>query len=206
MKVLSIDVGIINLGYVYADLKFDNNITISKYSLRQYYLDENFLIEVLDCNRVNITNMKHSVMKFCDCKLHHDYCIPDYLDHFIQEHLEMFDTSDLIIIERQPPMGVTNVQDLLFSKYRHKVVLMNPGRIIKYFTMSRDYSKRKMESEKIASKYLCSFSNFYNNIRKHDISDAMLMLIYYYSTKNRELFKNSIKVVVLDFEQFRFGN
>ena len=117
----------------------------------------------------------------------------------------MFDTSELIIIERQPPMGVTNVQDLLFTKYRHKVVLMNPGRIIKYFMMSRDYSKRKMESEKIASKYLCSFSNFYNNIRKHDISDAMLMLIYYYSTKNKELFKNS-KKVVLDFEQFRFGN
>ena len=207
MKVLSIDVGIINLGYVFAEINFSNKIsTINKYSLRQYYLDEDFLIEVLDCNRVNITNMKHSVMKFCDCKLHHDYCIPDYLDHFIQEHSEMFDTSELIIIERQPPMGVTNVQDLLFTKYRNKVVLINPGRIIKYFTMSRDYSKRKMESEKIASKYLCSFSNFYNNIRKHDISDAMLMLIYYYSTKNRELFKNSRKKVVLDFEQFRFGN
>ena len=199
MKVLSIDVGIVNLGYVYADLKFDELSTINK-----YYLDENFLIDVLDCNRVNITNMKHSVMKFCDCKLHHDYCIPDYLDHFIQEHSEMFDTSELIIIERQPPMGVTNVQDLLFTKYRHKVVLMNPGSVHKYFMMSRDYSKRKVESEKIASKYLCSFSNFYNNIRKHDISDAMLMLIYYYSTKNKELFKNSRKVVVLDFEQFRF--
>ena len=206
MKVLSIDVGIINLGYVFAEISFSNNITINKYSLRQYYLDEEFLIEVLDCNRVNITNMKHSIMKFCDCKLHHDYCIPDYLDHFIQEHSEMFDTSELIIIERQPPMGVTNVQDLLFTKYRNKVMLMNPGRIIKYFMMSRDYSKRKMESEKIASKYLCSFSNFYNNIRKHDISDAMLMLIYYYSTKNKELFNNSRKKVVLDFEQFRFGN
>jgi len=202
MKVLSIDVGIINLGYVFAELKFSNNIS----TINKYYLDENFLIEVLDCNRVNITNMKHSIMKFCDCKLHHDYCIPDYLDHFIQEHSEMFDTSELIIIERQPPMGVTNVQDLLFTKYRNKVVLLNPGRIIKYFMMSRDYSKRKMESEKIASKYLCSFSNFYNNIRKHDIADAMLMLIYYYSTKNKELFNNSRKKVVLDFEQFRFGN
>jgi hypothetical protein len=201
MKVLSIDVGIINLGYVYAEISFSNNITINK-----YYLDENFLIQVIDCNRVNITNMKHTVMKFCDCKLHHDYCIPDYLDHFIQEHSEMFDTSELIIIERQPPMGVTNVQDLLFTKYRNKVVLINPGSVHKYFTMSRDYSKRKMESEKIASKYLCSFSNFYNNIRKHDIADAMLMLIYYYSTKNKELFKNSRKKVVLDFEQFRFGN
>jgi hypothetical protein len=69
--------------------------------------------------------------------------------------------------------------------------------------MSGDYSKRKIESERIASKYLCSFTNFYNNIRKHDMSDAMLMIIYYYSVKNKELFKNSQKKVVLDFEQFR---
>jgi hypothetical protein len=197
MKILSIDVGIVNLGYVFATLNFEGCKS------NKYYLDENFLIDVISCNRINITHMKHTVLKFCDCKLHHDYCIPDYLDHFIQEYSEMFDTSELIIIERQPPMGVTNVQDLLFTRYRNKVILINPGSVHKYFMMSGDYSKRKFESERIASKYLCSFTNFYNNIRKHDMSDAMLMIIYYYSVKNKELFKNSQKKVVLDFEQFR---
>ena len=202
LKVLSIDIGIINLGYVYCTLEF--NQQLKKYhKYQKYYLDENYLIDVIECNRVNLTNMKHSVVKACDCKLHHDYCIPDYVDHFIQEHSKMFETTDVILIERQPPMGVTNVQDLIFSKFRDKVILVNQGSVHKYFIMSKDYNKRKVESEKIATKYLCSFKNFYDNIRKHDISDAMLMIIYYYWLKNKELVKKN-NVSSIDFEQFRF--
>jgi len=200
LKVLSIDIGIVNLGYVYANINWDsftNSLKLSK-----CYLNESFPIEVIKCDRINITNIKHSVIPFCDCKLHHDYCIPDYLDHFIQEHSDLFEQSDVVLLERQPPVGVTNVQDLLFTKFRHKVVLINPVSVHKYFNMSKDYSKRKQESEKIAGKYLLTFNKFYNNTRKHDISDAMLMIMYYYSLKHNEHVKQ--KNVVLDFEQFRF--
>jgi hypothetical protein len=70
--------------------------------------------------------------------------------------------------------------------------------------MSKEYSIRKKESETISEYYLSKFKKFTNNLRKHDISDAMLMLIYFYSIKLKEINKNkSNKKICLDFEQFR---
>jgi hypothetical protein len=199
MKVLSIDIGISNLGYVYGEYLFDPKV--NKLNLNPL---KNNLIKILSCDRVDITNVKHSRVPFCECKLHHDYCIPDYLDHFIQEQQEMFENADKIIIERQPPVGITNVQDLLFTKFRSKVLLISPNTIHKYFNMSKEYSTRKTESESIASYYLKNMKRYLNNVRKHDISDALLMLVYHYSTE-----MNLVKVVdnpVNDFEKFRFSN
>ena len=177
MNILSIDVGIINLGYVFANI-LDNEIT------------------VIECNRIDITNMRHRSVSFCDCKLHHEFCIPDYLDHFIQEHRDIFDTADIILIERQPPMGITNVQDLLFVKFRSKIKLISPGSVHKFFNMSSDYSFRKKESQHISDHYLNDNINYNNNDRKHDITDAMLMILYYF----KKMYK---KKGITDFEEFR---
>jgi len=160
LKVLSIDIGIINLGYVYAEI-------------------DQGVVKVLECNRVNITIMRHQTVAWCDCRLHHDYCVPDYLDHFIQEQNHLFERADIILIERQPPVGITNVQDLIFSRYRNKVKLISPNTIHRHFKMTKgDYDLRKTESETITQDYLRSFVNFTDNLRRHDISDAMLMIIY----------------------------
>ena len=200
MKILSIDVGIINLGYVFAEI---HSVFYKNLSLKTRYSQENnFNINVIECNKIDITNVKHSSVKQCDCKLHHDRCIPDYLDHFIQNHVQLFDSADMIIIERQPPVGITNVQDLLFKLFRDKVLLISPNSVHKYFGLSKDYIVRKTESEDIAKKYLLNFSNFNNNTRKHDISDAMLMIIYYYKLNK---IKNEIKNEIIDFEQFRYN-
>jgi hypothetical protein len=177
-KVLSIDIGIVNLGYVFAEIEEDINI--------------------IYCDRVDITYIKHDIIKWCDCKLLHENCIPDYLDHFVQENNTFFEEADIILIERQPPVGITNVQDLLFTRFRHKVKLVSPNMIHKYFRMSKDYDIRKIESEKISFEYLKDSFNFLNNVRRHDISDATLMLIWYYK-------KNKPKVIVDNFEQFRFN-
>jgi hypothetical protein len=201
LKVLSIDIGIINLGYVYCIYDLDNEINSIKLD---FIKTKNDFIEIIKCDRVDITIIKHNRVSFCECKLHHDYCIPDYVEHFIQENEEMFLDSDYIIIERQPPTGITNVQDLIFSKFRNKVQLISPNKIHKYFNMSKEYSIRKKESETISEYYLSKFKKFTNNLRKHDISDAMLMLIYFYSIKLKEINKNkSNKKICLDFEQFR---
>jgi len=186
-KVLSIDIGIINLGYVFAELS------------------EN--VHVIECNRVNIMNMRHNKVNRCDCTLHHEYCIPDYLDHFIQEHSELFNNADIILVERQPPMGLVNIMDLLFTKFRNKVKLINPGSIHKFFKMTKcDYDLRKIESEYIASEYLNTFLSFQTNERKHDISDAMLMILFYFDSLKKIKVKNNFNVIItdMDFEKFRF--
>jgi len=204
LKVLSIDVGITNLGYVYSIFDLNNEINTLKL---EFIKTNNDFIEIISCDRVDITNIKHSKISFCDCKLHHEYCIPDYIDHFIQENQEMFSEADYVIIERQPPTGITNVQDLLFSKFRNKVHLISPNKIHKYFNMSKDYLIRKKESETISEYYLSKFKKFTNNHRKHDISDAMLMLIYFYSLKLQEINKNKQnKKICVDFDQFRITN
>ena len=117
----------------------------------------------------------------------------------------MFENADIIILERQPPIGITNVQDLLFKLYRNKVKLISPNSIHKYFNLSKNYSNRKEQSEQISNSYLLNFNNFKNNIRKHDISDALLMIIYYYKTEldeiiNKTVFKNTCTL----FEEFEF--
>ena len=200
MKVLSIDIGITNLGYVYGEISYPS------YRLSNLYLKNNNLsefINIFDCNRVDITHVKHNTVKRCDCQLNHESCIPDYVDHFIQENNYLFESAEIILIERQPPVGITNVQDLLFTKFRSKVIMVSPNSVHKYFYLPKDYSMRKIESEKIASSFLNNFKQFSDNLRKHDISDSMLMLIYYHSLKSEENFKKN-KNTIINFEFFRF--
>jgi len=211
VKVLSIDVGIVNLGYVYSEITLELPNHTSRYKARKFNNSFSLNLEnvkkniiILDCNRIDITNMKHHRVSLCDCKLHHDRCIPDYLDHFIQETV-YFEECDVLIVERQPPQGIQNVQDLLFKQFRDKVLLINPGSIHKYFGLPAVYDQRKEESEKIAETFLSNFSKFTTNIRKHDISDALLMTVFYYKTRMGTLIENNEFVgEIHDFDKFRF--
>ena len=215
LKILSIDVGIINLGFIYATIYFPEIEKTSKYNNLQnnnsYHLNKESIkknIHVINCNRIDITKIKHSKIKACNCSLRHESCIPDYLDHFIQEHLDYFNECDILLIERQPPMGITNVQDLLFTRFRNKVKLISPNSVHKYFGFGHDYNIRKEQSEFIALDYLLHFNSFVSSIRKHDMSDALLMIIFYYYTTNRELIEktdyNYDNDHFLNFEKFRF--
>jgi hypothetical protein len=210
MLILSIDIGITNMGYVYSSLEFNNDFTGSR--IKNLIINSNYNKElvqnnvcILKCNKVDITKMKHKFVKRECCKLFHDNCIPDYVDHFVQENQELFEKAELILLERQPPVGITNVQDLLFKQFRHKVLLISPNSVHKYFNLSKEYSVRKEQSEKISNSYLCNFENFKNNIRKHDISDALLMIIYYYKIETDRLINNTVfKPEITLFEEFKF--
>lgn len=214
LKVLSIDIGITNLGFVYSRVDFyppepesrhkakikNDNYILNCDQIKKY-------IQILDCNRVDITKVHHSRVKFCDCMLHHDRCIPDYLDHFVQE-TPHFQECDILLLERQPPTGITNVQDLLFKQFRDKVVLVHPASMHSYFDLPGDYDLRKVKSEQLSFGYLAQSHNFLNNIRRHDISDAMLMTLFYYKTKMEKIIAETVFVSTSanNFEMFRFKN
>jgi hypothetical protein len=207
VKIMSIDIGILNLGFVYANVTFPEVEKTSKYKnkiLNEKYTPFTKNIQVIGCNRIDITKIKHNTIKQCDCKLHHERCIPDYLDHFIQEYSDYFEDCDLLLLERQPPVGITNVQDLLFTRFRDKVLLISPNSVHKYFELGSDYNTRKIYSEKIAEEYLIDFKSFTTNFRKHDISDALLILIYYFKIKVDEMIEQTNYIKYADLEQFRF--
>ena len=209
--VLSIDIGILNLGYVYANINFPTLEVSSKIKSKlynkNYFFNKDTIkdnINVLSCDRVDITSMKHTRVNRRECTLCHDNCVPDYLDHFIQENEDLFHTADIIILERQPPVGITNVQDLLFRLFRNKVLLISPNSVHAYFNLPKEYTVRKERSEELAKEYIF-LENFQKNIRKHDISDALLMIIYYYKTKIDEIIDNTTVLKLdHDFDQFRF--
>ena len=185
VKILSIDVGILNLGYVFCEIVNDNII-------------------VIDCDKIDITVMRHVIIPFCNCKLNHDNCAPDYLEHFFQEHHLIFNEAHIILVERQPIIGITNIQDLILNKYRNKTLLISPNRVHKHFSMSKNYSFRKIQAEMIASPYLHDQINYKNKLRKHDIADAMLLIIFYYSSFLKK--KIVEKLCNIDhIEKFRFN-
>ena len=58
-------------------------------------------IKVVDCNRIDITKVKHNKVSRECCKLHHESCIPDYLDHFVQEYSSYFENCDILLISNK---------------------------------------------------------------------------------------------------------
>lgn len=99
---------------------------------------------------------------------------------FISEYKNLFNNADLILIERQPPQGLTNIQDILAYNFSSKVKLICPRSMHKHFSISKlEYNLRKQHTVKITSKYLKNFLVFENESRKHDIADAFCLALYY---------------------------
>jgi hypothetical protein len=174
--VLSIDIGVINLGISVSSVDSDFNF-----------------IEVIWIDLINITELKHRAVCKDDCKLQHTRTFSDWLDHVYQDNQYFFDNADFIIIEKQPPMGFVVVEQLIFNKYRDKASLINPINVHTFLNMSNlDYDGRKAKSEKIALPMitdvdLCRQITFYH--RRHDICDSLCMLLYWLHKKRQELEK-----------------
>lgn len=99
---------------------------------------------------------------------------------FIAAYDDIFKIADLILIERQPPQGLTNIQDILAYHYSSKVKLICPRSMHKHFMISKlDYEDRKKHTVKITLKYLKEFPIFESESRQHDIADAFCLALYY---------------------------
>lgn len=179
MKWLGIDVGYHNLALVQMD-------TESK--------------SVLYMNKIDISRYTHTKVCFAECCLHHTNHVTDYIRHFIQEYDWIFQDSDKIFMERQPPTGLTNVEALLYDHYRDKMDLVSPNRMHAHFRIGHlDYEKRKEKVVEISRDYLgvVPFQ------RKHDIADACCILLYEMS----KIKKKRPSQPRLDFDEYRFmGN
>lgn len=167
MKFFGIDIGILHLGCCI--LNFDETDK-----------DAEPIVEWFEL--IDLTKLKHNVVKMCDCKLSHTSLAVDRVQHFLQEYSYKIDECQYVYIERQPIMGITSVEQLILHFLRKKTVLVSPNSIHKYFQMPRlDYETRKEMSIQIAKKYIKN-NKLLEKIscmeRAHDVSDSILIALF----------------------------
>lgn len=179
INILSIDIGLIHLALLQVSLNSD-------------YLTRNDVIledEIILCEFIDITELNNNCQD-PNCELYHDKIICDYIMHLFKKYKNVFESADIILIERQPPTGLVAVEQLIMYQYRSKSILVSPTAMLNYFNiLDFEYLDRKKHTEQIAVKYLSSFKIFVFSERRHDMADAFCILYYYLSI----LRKNNIK-------------
>ena len=159
MYIISIDIGLKNLGLV--GMRHGNVNLCKKLDIKAM------------CEYCNIK----------DCNLYHNLCMSDYVSHFIKRYQRYLNNADVILIERQPPTGFISIQELIVFQYRDKIKMISPNAMHKYFDITHyDYERRKKFVTQYAEKALKMFPDFKRNRRKHDVSDAYCMIIFYIHT------------------------
>lgn len=159
MRLLSIDIGIKNLGLVSIALK-------PKW-------------RVLSMKLVDITDVQHNVVPHSKCTLRHTNELSDRLAHVVQDNPDMFEGQSVILAERQPIRGLTGVEQYFYNRYLH-CELVHPRSVIAFYRHPTDYDKRKERSALIAYQILreygaesCAIKAFDAVDRKHDLADAI---------------------------------
>ena len=164
--VISIDVGLLHLG------------------LSVFEIDADYrLLEVVWVDMVDITQYTHRHIHSQHCELYHTKTMSDWVDHFVQENSIFFSAADVILIERQPHGAFVAVEQLLFSKFRRRnVVLVSPRSVHSFLSMSSaDYNQRKRISCTIAARILPD--RFLDQLvcypRSHDIADSVCQFLFW---------------------------
>jgi hypothetical protein len=191
--VLSLDIGIKNLGL---------SVTLLN--------DDYTIMEIIWIDLIDIQIFAHNVKSEKECKLNHTKTFCDWMNHVFQENMIIFERADIILIERQPPMGLVGIEQLIFSRWRKKSVLISPNSMHKFFHIGHyDYEQRKEQTNKISYKYIENNSNLCDKFgsykRSHDIADSICMMLFWISRKQKEFQdikrKEKLKTMVYDREQ-----
>lgn len=183
--IVGIDIGYHNLGLVKTTISEKGEPT------------------VILAKRIDLTNLKCP-----NCTVTpHTNDVADLVAHFIhQYHDDVLNPADTILLERQPPGGLTSVEALLLFAYRSKTVLVSPNSMHKHFGIGvLDYENRKLRTEEIAGDYFTpDLKTYWNQVRKHDMADAMCMILYF-THRDREQYRlrNVPRSSDDTFEKFR---
>lgn len=205
--VTSIDIGVKHLGLCLSELNSD-------YSFKQVVWFE--LVDITKFVHLNEKAKKN-------CELYHKKLICDYLEHVFYLNHYLFEISFKILIERQPPGGITSVEQLIMYKFRDKVILISPVSMHSKFGWNMediDYEQRKVKSCQKALYFLTQnehgkhlVEQFQQLERKHDIADAICLVIFWCRYKSRKLYiqkqldeldSSDLKFDIVYLEQFRY--
>ena len=194
MKILSIDVGLLNLALVYAHIDSYFNIICVEY-----------------CYKINLTDYYNCQLD--NCQLVHNKQIHCYMAHLFIEYGTIFEESDKILVEQQPPLVLVSVEQIIFFKYPDKCIPISPSSMHAFFQINgMHYDLRKKMTVKFAEEYLKNFECFKNSERKHDLSDSMMFIIFFTSIERQKLInlseienhKSITRKFVKNIEEFKY--
>lgn len=189
-NILSIDVGITNMGVVMSKVSMDYR-----------------LIKVTECKRVDISKI------YCEeISQTHMNRLSGKMRHFLHKYKHLFESADFILCEQQPPNGLIVIQEILVFAYPD-IILVSPRSVHCFLEIQNlDYDQRKIATTKSATKWLSSFLDFENNTRKHDMADALCILKFWIH-KNRESYLEEQRLIewrcgnrnaIVNFNMFRY--
>ena len=189
MRIASIDIGYYNLGLVVATVT------------------EDFVVSEVDfAQKIDLgSSLIHGKVSRRDCGLYHTNHMCDKVDHFIQEYGDLIKDCDVLLLERQPPGGFGNIESLLCKQFRCQAVMIHPRSLHKFLnTGNLSYEERKVGSELAAADYLEVVGSYLELERKHDVADAMCMILYYLHLRRevKEREEGIAKVIGKPFDMF----
>src|SRR5689334_3977527 len=112
--VVGIDVGIIHLGIVWASLTEEGEFCKFEGC------------DLIDLTAIERTLHQRQLQHNEKCKFMHTKTLVDRLRHFQEYYKDVLNKSKWIFIERQPIMGQTAIEQLLFDWYRPQAILVHP--------------------------------------------------------------------------------
>lgn len=161
MLIVAVDVGIVNLGLVQIRAKAPG----------QY--------ELLLAERVDIREFRCGA----GCSLHHARMAADWVSHLLAEYRQAMESADVVLVERQPPGGHRDVEQLIVAALRSKVRLVHPRSVHSFLGLRGfDYAERKVASVNRARKLFANAGPVALALRcerAHDVADAAVMAHYY---------------------------
>jgi len=170
--IVSIDVGIINLGLVICSLTKEHPVTIER---------------IEDCKLINIKDITINCNN-PNCTLKHESgSAIDWVNHFIQLYRHNLEQASHILIEKQPPGGLQHIEVLLTQHFRDKVTLIFPRTLHKWMGISKlSYDDRKEQTQIRAQNYLTTQKDWIQiPDRRHDMADALCFILYFLYEKDR---------------------
>lgn len=204
IHLLGLDPGINNLGICSLKLKIpsttkDVNLTVLllKSMIQEYY-----------SKVINICQLKHTRVAKFFCSLGHSKEIVDRLDHVFQEE-ECFDECDKIIMERQPPRGLTVITNLAKKQFPDKSEILHPSSMHKWFEIyKKPYTERKLFYFNLMKQFVTKemdpdlydvnvsvLENTEFNRRQQDKADSFALLIFYLLSKYFPTLNRTTKVL-----------
>lgn len=156
--LIGIDIGVVHLGFAVG-----------------HATDKWTDLSIASVHVIDTMVLEHRRVPRAACQLQHTGMAADRVAHVVQERQALFDGASVIVVERQPPGGLRDVEQVFVCMFRDRVHIMAPATMHACIGSSRHcYAERKKISIAMASRYVPDLCARFP--KPDDAADAVCML------------------------------